>query len=125
MEVHVHPTSCCVSCTQSFLVLQFKNTLHGQTLLLPHRTTLALEKSQDDLNGKILFGSLNTDQSLLDEGNIALGSNHDNSADIDEDEIVIHDAPHVDNGTNDESSDDKPETQCNTTMSFARQVTWH
>jgi hypothetical protein len=92
---------------------------------LSHRTMVAIEKSQDELNDKNLFGSLNSDQSLLDEGNIALGSNLNNSADIDEDNIVFHDNPPVDNVTDDEDSDDEPETPGNTTMSFARQVSWH
>ncbi len=89
---------------------------------LSHRTTVAIEKSQDDLNDKSLFGSLNTDRNLLDEGNIALGSNLNNSANIDEEDIVFRDNPPVDNGTDDEISDDEPETLGNTTMSFARQV---
>ncbi len=40
-------------------------------------------------------------------------------------EIVFHEASPVDNGTDDESSNDEPETSGNTTMSFAHQVTWH
>ncbi len=77
---------------------------------LSHRTTVAIEKSQDDLNDESLFGSLKTDLNLLDEGNIALGSNLNNSVDIDEDDVVFHDYPPVDNGTDDEDSDDEPET---------------
>ncbi len=34
LEVHVHATLCCISCTQSSLVLRFKHALHGQNLLL-------------------------------------------------------------------------------------------
>ncbi len=67
-----------------------------------------MDKSQDDLNDESLFGSLKTDRNLLDEGNIALGSNLNNSANIDEDNIVFHDSPPVDNGTDDEDSDDEP-----------------
>ena len=69
---------------------------------------VTIEKSQDDLNDESLFGSLNTDWNLLDEGNIALGSNLNNSANIDEDDIVFHKASPVDNGTDDEGSDDEP-----------------
>jgi hypothetical protein len=71
---------------------------------------LAIEKSQDDLNDESLFGSLNTDQNLLDKGNIALGSNLNNSANIDKVDIVFHDASPVDNGTDDEGSGDEPKT---------------
>jgi hypothetical protein len=92
---------------------------------LSHRTTVAIEKSQDDLNDESLFGSLKTDRNLLDEGNIALGLNLNKSADIDEDNVVFHDNYPVDNGTDNEDSDDEPETPGNTTMSFARQVSWH
>jgi hypothetical protein len=92
---------------------------------LSHRTTVAIEKSQDDLNDKSLFGSLKTDRNLLDKGKIALESNHNNSANIDKDDIVFHDNPPVDNGIDNKDSDDDPETPGNTTMSFARQVSWH
>ena len=37
----------------------------------------------------------------------------------------FHEAPPVDNGTDDEGSDDELETPGNTTMSFACQVSWH
>ncbi len=37
---------------------------------LSHRTTVALEKSQNDLNDKSLFGSLKTARNLIEEGNI-------------------------------------------------------
>ncbi len=59
---------------------------------LSHRTTVAIKNSQDDLNDKRLFGSLNTDRNLIEEGNIVLGSNVNNSANIDEDEIVFEDS---------------------------------
>ena len=44
---------------------------------------------------------------------------------MDKEDIVFHDNPPVDNGTDDEVSNDEPETPGNTTMSFARQVSWH
>ncbi len=86
---------------------------------------VAIEKSQDDWNDKSLFGSLKTDRNLIEEGNIVLGSNLNNSANNDEDEIVFQEAPPVTNGTDDEDSDDEAQTPSNTTMSFARQITWH
>jgi len=52
---------------------------------LSHRTTVAIENSLDDLNDKSLFGSLQTDQNLIEEGNIVLGSDLDNSANNHED----------------------------------------
>ncbi len=51
---------------------------------LSHRTTVELDKSQDDLNKKSLFGSLKTDRNLIEEGNIVLGSNLNNSTNNDE-----------------------------------------
>jgi hypothetical protein len=97
---------------------------------LSHRTTVAIENSQDDLNDKSLFGSLKTDRNLIEEGNIVLGSNLNNSANNDEDEIVFHEPSPVTNSiedelSNDESSDDEIQTPSNTTMSFGRQVIWH
>jgi hypothetical protein len=70
------------------------------------------------------LGSLNTDRNLIEEGNIVLGSNLNNSANNDEDEIVFEEAPPVTNGT-DEDSNDEAQTPSNTTMSFAHQITWH
>jgi hypothetical protein len=55
----------------------------------------------DDLNDKILFGSLKTDQNLIEEGNIVLGSDLDNSANNHEDEIVFHEPIPVTNGIDD------------------------
>jgi hypothetical protein len=92
---------------------------------LSHRTTVAIEKSQDDLNDESLFGSLKTDRNLTEEGNIVLGSNLNNSANNDEDEIVFQEAIPVTNGTDDKDSDDEAQTPSNTTMSFAHQITWH
>jgi hypothetical protein len=97
---------------------------------LSHRTTVAIENSQDDLNDKSLFGSLKTDQNLIEEGNIVLGSNLNNSANNDEDEIVLHKPPPVTNSidnehSNEEGSDDETQTPSNITMSLAHQVTCH
>ncbi len=92
---------------------------------LSHRTTVAIENSQDDLNDERLFGSLNTDQNLIEEGNIVLGSNVNNSANNNENEIVFEDAPSVSNGSDYEDSDDEAQTPSNATMSFARQISLH
>jgi hypothetical protein len=92
---------------------------------LSHRTTEAIENSQDDFNDERLFGSLNNDRNFFEEGNIVLGSNLNNSANNDEDEIVFEEAPPVTNGTDDEDSDDEAQTPSNTSMSFARQITRH
>ena len=74
-----------------------------------------VEKSQDDLNDESLFGSLNTYRNLLDKGNIALGSNLNNTANIDKDNIVFHDAS--------QGSDDEPEIPGNTTISLVLEQT--
>ncbi len=82
---------------------------------LSHRTTVAIENSQDDLNDERLFESLNTNRNLIEEGNIVLGSNVNNSTNNDENEIVFEDAPPVSNGTDDEDSDDEAQTPTNAT----------
>jgi hypothetical protein len=93
---------------------------------LSHRTMVAIEKSQDDLNYERLFGSLTTDRNLIEEGNIVLGSNLNNSANNDEDELVFQEGTPVTNSTDDEDSDDEAaQTPSNTTLSFARQITRH
>jgi hypothetical protein len=94
---------------------------------LSHRTTVAIENSLDDLNDKSLFDSLKTDHNLIEEGNIVLGSDLNNSTNNDEDEIGFQEPTPVTNGTDDELSSDEgeAETPSNTTMSFGRQITWH
>jgi hypothetical protein len=56
---------------------------------LSHRITVAIVNSQDDLNDERLFGSLNTNQNLIEDRNIVLGSNINNSANNDENERVF------------------------------------
>ncbi len=92
---------------------------------LSHRTTEAIENSQDDLNDERLFRSLNTDWNLIEEGNIVLGSNINNSTNNDEDEVVFEETPPVSNSTDGEDSNNEAQTPSNTTMSFALQITWH
>ncbi len=59
---------------------------------LSHRTTLALEKSEEFLNDKNLFGSLRSDSNLTKEGNIILGEGGDIS---DEEDVVYENAPPI------------------------------
>jgi hypothetical protein len=51
---------------------------------LSHRTTVAIENPLDYLNNESLFGSLRTDRNLIEEGDIVLGSDLNNSANNDE-----------------------------------------
>jgi hypothetical protein len=96
---------------------------------LSHRTTLALDKSEEFLNDKSLFDSLRSDSNLTQEGNIILGEGGDES-DV-ENVVFANDSPsESENESNDDTSDDKDNTQMqvtpyNTVMSFARQVIWH
>jgi hypothetical protein len=96
---------------------------------LSHRTTLALNKSEEFLNDKSLFGSLKSDSNLTQEGNIVLGEGGDES---DVENVVCDDDPpsKSENKSNDDTSDDNDNTQMqvmpyNLVMSFARQVIWH
>jgi len=84
------------------------------------------------LNDESLFGSLKTDQNFIEEGNIVLGLDLDDSANNHEDEIVFQEPIPFTNGIDDElsddgelTSDDPIQTPSNTTMSCGRQVTWH
>jgi hypothetical protein len=53
---------------------------------LSHRTTLALEKLEEFLNNRNLFGSLRSDSNLTQEGNIVLGE----GGDINDEENVLY-----------------------------------
>jgi hypothetical protein len=80
---------------------------------------VAIESLQANLNDERLFGSLKTDRTLIEEGNIVLGSNLNNSANNNEDEILFEETPPATNGTDDEDSDDEAQTPSNT------MITWH
>ena len=76
---------------------------------LSHRTTLALNKSEEFLNHKSLFGSLKSDSNLTQEGNIVLGEGGDET-DV-ENVVFANDPPsEFENKSNDDTSDDKDTT---------------
>jgi hypothetical protein len=98
---------------------------------LSHRTPLALEKLEEFLNNRNLFGSLRSDSNLTQEGNIVLGE----GGDIGDEENVVYENAHPqseDESDHDEESIDKDApTQLsqvmpyNLIMSSGRQVIWH
>jgi hypothetical protein len=57
---------------------------------LSHRTILALEKSEEFLNDRSLFGSLRSDSNLTQEGNIVLGE----GGDISDEENFVYENSH-------------------------------
>jgi hypothetical protein len=98
---------------------------------LSHWTTLALEKSEEFLNNRNLFGSLRSDSNLTQEGNIVLGEGGDIS---DEENDVYENAPpqSEEKSDHDEESIDKDAltqlsqvTPYNSIMSLGCQVIWH
>jgi hypothetical protein len=98
---------------------------------LSHRTTLALEKLEEFLNNRNLFGFLRSDSNLTEEGNIVLGEGGDIS---DEEDVVYENAtPHSEEESDydEESVDEYAPTQLsqvtpyNLIMSFGCQVIWH
>jgi hypothetical protein len=96
---------------------------------LSHRIMLALNKSEEFLNNKSLFGSLKSDSNLTQEGNIVLGEGADES---DVENVVFDNDPpsESENESNDDTSKDEDNTQMqvmpyNLVMSFVRQVIWH
>ncbi len=66
------------------------NPAMDKIFFLSHRTTLTLEKLEEFLNDRILFGSLRSDSNLTQEGNIVLGEGGDIS---DEENVVYENAP--------------------------------
>ncbi len=57
---------------------------------LSHRTTLALDMSEEFLNDRSLFGSFRSDSNLTQEVNIVLWEGGDNS---DEENVVFQNDP--------------------------------
>jgi hypothetical protein len=101
---------------------------------LSHRTTLALNKSEEFLNDRHLFGSLRSDSNLNREGNIVLGDRGDEESDGES--VVFADDNVQSDQSEDESEDDESldtdeptlqsqETPYNSVMSFGCQVIWH
>jgi hypothetical protein len=58
---------------------------------LSHRTTQAIERSQQCLNDSNLFGALTLDQNMLDEGNVILGSDDGDIGTDSAEEVVFED----------------------------------
>ncbi len=99
---------------------------------LSHRTTLALERSEEFLNNRNLFGSLRSDFNLTQEGNIVLVE----GGDINDEENVVYenDPPNLRRKaimTRKALTKMPPPTKLsqvtpyNLIMSFGRQVIWH
>ncbi len=70
---------------------------------LSHRTTQAIERSQEFLNNSNLFGALTMDSNLIAEGNVILGSNNGDIGNEEAEEVVFEETP----PTEDESSGDE------------------
>ena len=60
---------------------------------LSHRTTVALDKSEEFLNDKTLFGALKSNDNLTREGNIVHGGAGDADNDSNNDSVIFNDAP--------------------------------
>ena len=99
MEVHVHPTFAVFPALRALRYCDSNTPCMDKLFHLSHRTTAAIENSLDDLNDESLFGSLKTDHNLIEEGNFVLGSDLNNSAKNDEDEIVFQEPTPVTKGT--------------------------
>jgi len=60
---------------------------------LSHRTTVALDKLEEFLNDKTLFGALKSDDNLTREGKLVLGGAGDADNGSDNDSVFFNDAP--------------------------------
>ncbi len=101
---------------------------------LSHRTTVALNKSEEYLNNRTLFGALKSDLDLTKEGKMILGGAGGADADSsDNDNVIFDDGPPQSEDKSDaveeEFDADAPTqmevTPYNLVMSFGRQVIWH
>jgi hypothetical protein len=77
---------------------------------LSHRTTQAIERSQEFFNDSNFFGAhaLTMDSNLIAEGNVILGSNNGDIGNEEVEEVIFEKTP----PTNDKSSDNEDDGKC-------------
>ena len=101
-----------------------------KVFFLSHRTTLTLNKLEDFLNDRHLFGYLRSDSNLTRDGNIVLGERCDEESD--RESVVFADDDNIksEDESEGEIDGDAPtelsqEFRYNSAISFGRQVIWH
>ena len=87
---------------------------------LSHRTTIALEKSEEFLNDEALFGDMKKDANLSRE-EVMLDDDSDDDGDV---LFSNHDVTPT-SSDNDSDDDNEELTPTNSVMSFGRQFIWH
>ena len=94
---------------------------------LSHRTTQAIERSQQCLNDSNLFGALTLDQNMIDEGNVILGSDDGDIGTDSAEEVVFEDnaTPLTEDEVSIDEDDSSSGEESVVTMSFGASVRWH
>jgi hypothetical protein len=92
---------------------------------LSHRTTHAIEKSQEFLNNSNLFGALTMDSNLIAECNVILGSNDGDIRNEEADDVVFKETPPTEDKLSGKEDDDSNKGESVVTMLFRAAVCWN
>jgi hypothetical protein len=92
---------------------------------LSHRTTQAIERSQEFLNDSNLFDDLTMDSNLIAEGNIILGLNDGDIGNEETEEVIFKETPPTEGKSSGNEDNDSKEGESIVTMSFGAMVHWN
>jgi hypothetical protein len=89
---------------------------------LSHRTTQAIERSQEFLNDSNIFGALTIDSNFIAEGNVILGSNDGDIGNEEAEEVVFEETPPIEEKSSGNEDNDSNKGESVVTMSFRAAV---
>ncbi len=92
---------------------------------LSHRTTQAIEWSQEFLNDSKLFGALTMDSNLIAESNVILGLNDGDIGNEEAEKVVFEETPPTEDELSGDENNDSNEGESVVTMSFGAAVHWN
>jgi hypothetical protein len=91
---------------------------------LSHRTTQAIERSQEFLNDSNLFGAFTMDSNLIAEGNVILGSNNGDIGNEEAEEVIFEVTPPAEDKLSGNEDDDSNKGESVVTMLFGAAENW-
>jgi hypothetical protein len=96
-----------------------------KTFFLSHRTTQAIERSQEFLNNSNIFGALTMDNNLIAEGNVILGSNDGDIGNEEAEEVVFEKTPPTEDKLGGDEDNDHNKGESVVTMLFGAAFRWN